>query len=202
ETRLDLSVAAQPWWGDHAFYPQPEGWPVLEDRFPLVPMTALIEIMGDEARKLVPDGVVIAVDQVRAFKWLAVEPAAQVVVRAAVDHEATAAAPGTIVVRTSIDGHARALVRLATAHPTAPAPQAGEVHGEISRVWEVETIYPGGHLFHGPAYQGIDAIRAFGTDGVAGTLETKPFPGSLLDNAGQLFGLWVAARADRDQIGR
>ncbi|MBE7324086.1 polyketide synthase dehydratase domain-containing protein [Nocardioides sp. Y6] len=202
ESRIDLSVVAQPWWGDHAFYPQPEDWPVLEDRFPLVPMTALIEIMGDEARKLVPHGVIVAVEQVRAFKWLAVEPATQVVVRAAVDAEATAAAAGsgTIVVRTSIDGHARALVRLATAHPAPPAPRAGQVHGEISRIWEVETIYPEGHLFHGPAYQGIAAISAFGTDGVAGTLETKPFPGSLLDNAGQLFGLWVAARADRDRL--
>lgn len=200
ETLLDLSVAAQPWWGDHAFYPQRAGWPVLEDRYPLVPMTALIEIMGDAARQLVPGSVVAAVEQVRAFKWLAVEPATRVAVRAVVDTDATAAATGTVVVRTTIDGHARAVVRLAAAHPAPPAPQAGAVHGDIPRAWEVETIYPEGHLFHGPAYQGIAAIEAFGTDGVVGTLETKPFPGSLLDNAGQLFGLWVAARADRDRL--
>src|SRR5690606_37618472 len=59
ETVLELSVADQPWWGDHAFYPQPEGWDCLEDRFPLVPLTALIEMLSDEAQKLVPGSVVV-----------------------------------------------------------------------------------------------------------------------------------------------
>ncbi|QCC78433.1 acyltransferase domain-containing protein [Nocardioides daphniae] len=123
ETVLELSVAAQPWWGDHAFYPQPEGWECLEDRFPLVPMTALIEMLADEAQKLVPGSVVVAVEQVRAFKWLAVEPAATVTVRATLDAEAsTAAGPGSWCVKASIDGHTRAVVRLAAEHPQAPAP--------------------------------------------------------------------------------
>ncbi|WP_110240540.1 type I polyketide synthase [Nocardioides gilvus] len=201
ETLLELSVAAQPWWGDHAFYPQPPGWECLEDRFPLVPLTALIEMLADEAHKLLPGGVVVSVEQVRAFKWLAVEPAAAVTVRATLDVEASAAAgEGTYLVKSSIEGHARAVIRLAASHPEAPAPRATPVHGEIPRIWTVEEIYPGGHLFHGPAYQGISSIEAFGTDGAAGHLETKPFPGSLLDNAGQIFGIWVAARAEKDRL--
>ena len=201
ETVLELSVAAQPWWGDHAFYPQPPGWDCLEDRFPLVPLTALIEMLSEEAQKLLPGSVVVSVEQVRAFKWLAVEPAVAVTVRATLDVEASeAAGEGTYCVKASIDGHARAVVRLSTSYPPAPEPRATPVHGEIPRIWTVEQIYPDGHLFHGPAYQGITSIEAFGTDGAAGHLETKPFPGSLLDNAGQIFGIWVAAHADKDRL--
>ncbi|MFC6154994.1 type I polyketide synthase [Nocardioides yefusunii] len=205
ETLVPLSVEAQPWWGDHAFYPQQPGWPVLEDRFPLVPLTGLVEMMGDAARELVPGSVVVSISDVRAFRWLAVEPAVEARLVAKIDDDASAAAravhgPDTFVVRTSFEGHCRAVVTLSGAHPAAPAPAAPPVTGVIDRAWTPETIYPDGHLFHGPAYQGIVSMEAFGVNGAAGHLLTKPYPGSLLDNAGQIFGLWVAARADKDRL--
>lgn len=205
ETLLSLSVAEQPWWGDHAFYPQQPGWPVLEDRYPLVPLTGLIEMMSDAAQALVPGSVVVSITDVRAFRWLAVEPAVDARILATIDPSATEQAqavhgPETFVVKTTIDGHCRAVVTLGPAYPQAPNPAAPEVTGEISKPWTPETIYSHGHLFHGPAYQGIVSMERFGVDGAAGHLVTKPFPGSLLDNAGQIFGLWVAARADKDRL--
>jgi len=201
ETVLHLSVADQPWWGDHAFYEQPDGWPCLEDEFPLVPMTAIIEMLATEAEALVPGTVTVAIESVRAFRWLAVEPAADVAVRATLDVAATdARTDGITVVRSAIDGHARATVLLAPAYAASPAPKAVAVNGELPLPVTVERLYEKRHLFHGPAYQGIKAFDEFGTDGVVGRLETKPFPGSLLDNAGQLFGFWVATAADRDRL--
>ncbi len=127
---LRLSVADQPWWGDHAFYKQPPGWDCLEDEFPLVPMTAILQMASDEAEALVPGTVTTVIESVRAFKWLAVEPAVEVTVRAAIDAAATAAAPpGTTVVRCSVDGHARAVVHLAPGTPTRRRRRPGRSTG-------------------------------------------------------------------------
>ncbi|MCD6641154.1 MAG: polyketide synthase dehydratase domain-containing protein, partial [Nocardioides sp.] len=190
----------QPWWIDHAFYPQPEGWPVLEDRFPLVPMTGLVEMMAAEATALVPGTVAIAVEGVRAFRWLAVEPAAHPVFTAAIDATATAArTDGATVVRTAIEGHSRAVVVVAPAFPAAPAPDTRELHGDIE-IPDLTRVYPEGHLFHGPSYQGLRRFDRFAEDGSRGLLESQPATGALLDNAGQLFGYWVACKVDRDKL--
>ncbi|MCU1496694.1 MAG: Modular polyketide synthase, partial [Acidimicrobiales bacterium] len=195
-----LSVVAQPYWRDHSFYEQPEGWPCIEDTFPLVPMTAIIELLAAEAEALAPGQVVVSIEAVRAFKWLAVEPPVAVTVRAVLDGDAEGHEGGTTVARSSIDRHARAQVRLAAAYPPAPAPASRPVTGEIPLPVSVERLYAERHLFHGPEYQGIRSFTAFGTDGVAGRLESQPAPGALLDNAGQLFGFWMASAVDRDRL--
>jgi acyl transferase domain-containing protein/phosphopantetheinyl transferase len=193
-----LSVAEQPFWLDHAFYEQPPGWPVIEDLFPLVPMTGIIELLQQEAEALVPGSVAVRVEAIRAFRWLAVEPPTAVTVRVQRDPDADLG--GEVAVKASIDGHARATVIVAPRHPEPPAPVARPITGEIACPAQPDTLYDERHLFHGPAYQGLVRFDAFGLDGAAGELETKPFPGSLLDNAGQLFGFWLAQRVDRDRL--
>lgn len=200
EVTWELSVEAQPWWHDHSFYEQPPGWPCLEDEFPLVPMTAIIEMLAAEAEALVPDTVAVKVTSVRAFRWLAVEPPVSVSVKVAIDDKATAAAPeGTTVVRASVEGHARAMIHLAANWLAPPAPAAGPVNGHIDLPVTPERIYGERHLFHGPAYQGLRELQ-FGTDGARGVLWTGDAPGALLDNAGQVFGLWMASAVDRDRL--
>ena len=195
----DLSVAEQPYWLDHAFYEQPAGWPVVDDVFPLVPMTAIIEMLQHEAEALVPGSVAVRVEAIRAFKWLAVHPPTSVTIRTTRDGEPDPAT-GEVAVKASIDKHARATVVVAPAYPEPPAPAAVPVTGEIHCPAQPDTLYAERHLFHGPAYQGLVTFEAFGDDGAAGTLVTKDFPGSLLDNAGQLFGYWLAQRVDRDRL--
>ncbi|WP_185994382.1 type I polyketide synthase [Nocardioides campestrisoli] len=224
-----LSIAEQPWWADHAFFQQPDGWPCVEDTFPLVPMTGIVQMMVEEAEALVPGTVAVRVESVRAFKWLAVEPAVEVTVRAAVDPVSTQAAneagldepgppdhcsqhsqhdhhhvpghPGPVtVVRASIDGHARAVVHLAAAHSAPPRPWNRFLRGRLEMPVPVEEIYTRRHLFHGPSYQGIRSIERFAGDGVRGTLVSQPATGALLDNAGQLFGYWFACAVDKDRM--
>ncbi len=197
ETRRRLSVADQPFWLDHAFYEQPADWPVLEDLFPLVPMTAIVEMLQHEAEALLPGHVAVRVEAIRAFRWLAVEPAAEVTIRAVVDGEP---GPGEIAVKATVDRHARATVVVAPSYPAAPPSAAAAIEGEIPIPAHPDTLYQERHLFHGPAYQGLISFDRFGLDGVSGELETKPFPGSLLDNAGQMFGFWLAQRVDRDRL--
>ena len=200
ETVHHLSVADQPFWLDHAFYEQPAGWPVVDDLFPLVPMTAIIEMLQHAAEDLVPGSVATRVEAIRAFKWLTVHPPTAVTVRATRDGDGPDPATGETTVKASIDKHARATVVVANDYPEPPAPQAVAVNGEIHCPCTPETLYEERHLFHGPAYQGLLTFDEFGEDGASGLLETKDFPGSLLDNAGQLFGFWLAQRVDKDRL--
>jgi acyl transferase domain-containing protein/phosphopantetheinyl transferase (holo-ACP synthase) len=200
ETVHHLSVADQPYWLDHAFYEQPAGWPVVDDLFPLVPMTAIIEMLQHAAEDLVPGTVATRVEAIRAFKWLTVHPPTAVTVRATREGDGADPATGETSVKASIDKHARATVVVAPGYPEPPAPQAVAVNGEIHCPCTPETLYEERHLFHGPAYQGLLTFDEFGDDGASGLLETKDFPGSLLDNAGQLFGFWLAQRVDKDRL--
>jgi acyl transferase domain-containing protein/phosphopantetheinyl transferase len=200
ETVHHLSVADQPYWLDHAFYEQPAGWPIVDDLFPLVPMTAIIEMLQHAAEDLVPGTVATRVEAIRAFKWLTVHPPTAVTVRATRDGDGVDPATGETSVKASIDKHARATVIVANEYPHPPAPQAVAINGEIPCPCTAETLYDERHLFHGPAYQGLLTFEEFGEDGASGLLETKDFPGSLLDNAGQLFGFWLAQRVDKDRL--
>ena len=140
------------------------------------------------------------VEAIRAFKWLTVHPPTAVTVRATRDGDGPDPATGETTVKASIDKHARATVVVAPDYPEPPQPQATAVHGEIACPCTPETLYEERHLFHGPAYQGLLTFDEFGEDGASGLLETKDFPGSLLDNAGQLFGFWLAQRVDKDRL--
>lgn len=199
ETVWSLSVEDQPFWFDHAFYEQPAGWPVVEDLFPLVPMTGIIERLMDEAVGVVPGQVPVRVEGIRAFRWLAVHPPTAVTVRVSRDGDQV---PGVeTAVKASIDGHARATVVCADRYPSPPPPAAGPVHGRIDNpASPVDVLYSDRHLFHGPEYQGVRRFDDFGEDGVSGVLEAGSAPGALLDNAGQLFGFWLAQRVDRDRL--
>ena len=196
-TTRHLSLEVEPRWADHAFFAQPEGWHEPADRFPLVPITGILEILAEAACDLVPGQVAVALEDVRAFQWLAVDPPVTITIRAAIDPDDPG--PG-VAVKVSIDRHARATVRLAPVYPPSPAPVAVPVTGSIPLPMTVDRLYTDGHLFHGPEYQGVVSFDEFGADGVRGRLVSKPAPGALLDNAGQLFGFWVACAVDRDKL--
>jgi acyl transferase domain-containing protein len=177
-----LSLATMPELIDHTFFRQPEGWSVLSDRHPVVPMTALIALMIEEAGKLAPGRVAVAVEDVRAFRWLvaATPVAARFVCRRDGDRVAV-----------QIDGYAEATVRFAAAYPPAPSDDTAPLAGATPAPHTPEQIYADRWMFHGPAYRGIAAVGPMGADGIRGTLETGAATGALLDNAGQLFGYWV-----------
>jgi acyl transferase domain-containing protein len=185
-----ISVETHPELVDHTFFRQPPGWPVLSDRHPVVPMTALIELFLDAARALVPEKVAIGVDDVQAFRWL--------VVSRPVDLKIVARFDGADRVAVAIDGYAQGTVRLADAYPLAsarrPAPSGRPAPIPAARLYEDR------FMFHGPAYQGVVELGPVGDASMSGVLATPPAIGALLDNAGQLFGYWVMLASERDRL--
>jgi hypothetical protein len=97
--RRELSVAAEPALVDHTFYRPPDGR-ALDERFPVVPMTMILELMAAAALEACPGRTVIGLENVRALRWLAVEPA--------VDLEIRAEPQADDRVRVTVDGYARA----------------------------------------------------------------------------------------------
>lgn len=187
-----FSVERFPFLVDHTFYRQPPGWKELADRYPVVPMTMTLETMLEKARALVPERVPIALEGVRAWRWLAVEPPVEVEVSARFD--------GAERVKVTIEGYADGTVVLASSWPPAPPSDPATFSGSPRTPVPAERLYSDRWMFHGPAYQGIRVISPMGKDGLRGVIETGAAKGALLDNAGQLFGYWVMEHTEVDRM--
>jgi acyl transferase domain-containing protein len=189
-----LSVESDPHLVDHCFYRQPPGWPAVADRYPVVPGTMTIAMMIDAAKQLAPERVAVAVEDVRAYRWLAVAPPVEIEITATVrDRDRDR-------VDVDVPGYARATVVLADAYPDAPAPALPPLTKARPAPFDARTMYDDRWMFHGPAYQGVVELGPMGDDGVDGAIETLPAQGALLDCAGQLMGWWVMQTATHDRL--
>ncbi len=197
-----LSVETEPFLLDHCFYRQPAGWPVASDLFPVVPMTMLIALMGDEARSAVPGTVVVGLDGIRALRWLAVAPPVEITVRSEVvgPVDGTDLPVGSTAVRVSIDGYASATVLVAPSFPAPPPADGRTMSGSRPVGLSAREMYDDRWMFHGPAYQGVVELGSTADDGIEGVLEDLPAPGALLDCAGQLMGLWAMRATETDRL--
>jgi len=191
-TTRALSVTTDPYLHDHCFYRQPPGWPIVSDHYPVVPMTMTIGMLIDAARELCPDLVPIAVEEIRALRWLAVEPSVEI------SMQAKLRAPQLVDV--DLPGYARATVRFAAAYPAAPRAALPPLTAPRAAPHTAAQMYADRWMFHGPAYQGVTSMGPVGSDGVDGEITTLPAPGALLDCAGQLMGWWVMHTEKRDRL--
>jgi phosphopantetheinyl transferase len=148
--------------------------------------------MLDAARAVVPGKVAIAIEDVRAFRWLAVAPPVAIELRAR-------ALPDDQV-EVEVPGYSRAVVTLADDYPPAPAPRLPALAAPRATPITAERLYADRWMFHGPRYAGVVALGPMDDTGVDGTIEVLPAPGALLDNAGQLMGWWVMDQATIDRL--
>ncbi len=190
-TRTDirtLSVKTFPELIDHSFYRQKANWPILVDVYPVVPMTMSIALMIDAAEKLLPGHVAVAIENVRAFRWLAVAPPVDVSISTRLVNKNT--------VDVSIDGYIDARVELAPKYTAPPRASLPPLLDPCESEVTARALYEERRMFHGPAYQGVTKIGQMGSNGIEGEIEAGAATGALLDNAGQLFGFWVHETTD------
>lgn len=180
--RLDINNNI-PWVMDHAFYPQREGWPIIADRHPVIPLTMEISLMRDAVRQIIPDMQVVALENVRAFKWLIVEEPVEI--------EITVNRSEMGVAEVSIAGYAEARALLQKEFPQSPAPMNQQLKGERATAIDARQLYDENWMFHGPAYQSITELGPIADNGIRGKLKVSVGEGALLDNMGQLAGYWV-----------
>ena len=187
-----LSLKTLPYVRDHCVYLQPDGWPEPADRFPVVPMTTLLELAAEAAREVCPGGLVTGYSAVRALRWLAVAPPVDLAVSATPDGDGR--------VRVSLGDYAAVTVHLGARYPAQPPPDpAGLAAGHPAPV-SAEALYRDRWMFHGPAFAGVHEVRTLAADGIRGTLRALPAPGALLDAAGQLLGHWMQLKLSGDRL--
>ena len=190
--RRRLDFESTPHLLHHCFFAQPEGWPHPGDGFPVVPMTMSLSMMIEAVRGIAGDRVVIGLENVRAHFWIAVEEPLEITI------DARFVADDRVHVR--IDHYIDADVLLAAEYPAAPEADGSPLEGERPVPFDAARMYADRWMFHGPAYQGVVELTGVGEHGIRGVLEEKPAEGALLDCAGQLFGLWIMLKADRDRM--
>ncbi|MER6815179.1 beta-ketoacyl synthase N-terminal-like domain-containing protein [Spirillospora sp. NPDC000708] len=194
-----FSLEAMPYLADHCVFPQPPDWPDMSDRFPIVPLATLLEVMAATARELLPDTVVVGFESVRAVRWVVAAPPTSAAIRAHLVDGGGAAGTGPRRVKVVIPGHTDGTVLLAERHSAPPPPDRTPLTGEGPPVVSAERLYEERWMFHGPLFRGVTEVTALAEDGVRGVLTSLPTPGALIDSAGQLCGHWIQVYGEKDQ---
>ncbi|MFD3418994.1 type I polyketide synthase [Streptomyces decoyicus] len=191
-TTRHLSLRTLPYVRDHCVYLQPDDWPEPADRFPVVPMTTLLELAAEAAQEARPGHTVTGYSDVRALRWLPVAPPVDLAVTA------TPADDGRVRVR--LGEHAAVTVHLAAHHPPPPPPDPSALTSCQTAPVSAEALYRDRWMFHGPAFAGVHEVSTLAADGIRGTLRALPAPGALLDAAGQLLGHWMQLKLTGDRL--
>jgi acyl transferase domain-containing protein/phosphopantetheinyl transferase len=214
-TRLVLDLRAHPLLHDHCLLRFPkelEPLKPVQERLPTLPMTASLEILCEAATTLAPGWQVVALHDVEARRWLALESVSQLpiqiharCVRAESEEvevavEIRAEKNGAPAEEPSLLGR----VTLRRELPPAPAPLPVRLDRPCPR--SIDEYYHDGPLFHGPRFQVIRELRAMSDEGVEAILEV-PDPqrlfaaplqaapildAALIDGLGQVLGYPVA----------
>jgi acyl transferase domain-containing protein len=185
-----LSLERFPELRDHALFPQRPGWPEAHDSFPVVPLTMLIELATEHAAAAGNDLVAVGVENMSALKWLEVSGPTDVQIRCDFD--------GNERVKVHIGEYVTCEVVMAKSYPAAPAFDDAPLANPRPSPITGPELYETGRMFHGPAYQGLVEIEVLADDGCRAMLRTPSGRASLLDNAGQLFGVWIQERYQTD----
>ena len=191
-TTRTISVETMPTLLDHSFYRQPPGWPVISDRYPVVPMTTLIDLMIEHAEQTVPGRVAVAVEDVCAYRWFSVfNP---------VDLPITCSFDGGDRVHVRLGDYSEATVVVADHYASPPPDDVAPLAAAAPAPIDARTLYEDRWMFHGPEFQGVVDVGVLGDDGIRGVLEVGSARGAFLDNAGQLYGYWVMARHETNRL--
>lgn len=186
------SVATMPEVVDHCLIRLPKDLSNLAERFPVVPMMRSIDTLIELAEELVPELIPIEIERVRANRWLEVEPAVDVELKAEFD--------GKDRIRVAVGDYLEGTVVLAKDYPPAPAPQPlGNISG-IQPCHTAREYYEDGWTFHGPAFQMLTELGPMTDKGIEGKIDCLPARGALLDAGGQLAGYWCVLHTERDRI--
>ncbi|HKG05631.1 MAG TPA: beta-ketoacyl synthase N-terminal-like domain-containing protein, partial [Pedobacter sp.] len=188
--QLDVTLENSPYLVDHSLLRQPKGWHCVDDMDPVIPMTMIFELFAEIAKAQSPAEHVHKIMNIRVFQWMNVaKPFRETI---------TGEWKSQQLAYLNLERFANAEVLLSGSYAQA-SKRTYDVGAPLNIDRTAEQIYEE-HMFHGPGYQGIRKLTAVGDKGITGIIEGGAGKGSLLDNAGQLFGLWLQLTLTKDRI--
>lgn len=182
---ITVSTHTMPFLLDHCFYRQAPLWPDIEDRWPVVPGTTILDLVRQALERRYQGSRVIGFRDARFLSWLPGEPEQDVEIQYDEGDD------GWIHVR--FGAYASVSARLARQYEASD-----DVVPEISAAWtaceiSAEELYSKRIMFHGLSFQGVTRIGPIGPDGIAGLIRPSSVPGAVMDCMGQIFGYWLIA---------
>jgi acyl transferase domain-containing protein/phosphopantetheinyl transferase (holo-ACP synthase) len=210
-TRLVLDLQMHPLLQDHCLLRIPEELKSLkppQELLPTVPMTASLEILCEAATVLAPGWEIVALHDVEAHRWIALESALQQPVQIQAQCVCADSAEVEVAVEIRVEkngkcGDTPALsgrVTLRHNFPSPPAPLQVRLDRACPRT--ASEYYHNGPLFHGQRFHVIRELCTMSDEGIeallevpdpqalfAAPLQTQPIlDAALLDGLGQVLG--------------
>ncbi|MCS6864888.1 MAG: polyketide synthase dehydratase domain-containing protein [Gemmataceae bacterium] len=155
-----------------------------QNGLPVLPMTFSLEAMSEAASLLLPGKVVIAIRQVRLYRWLPFD-AEPTTLEVQAQLAACDPQTGIAEVKANVrdlgnsflpDGAhkpaSEAVIVLADRYPEPPPLKPFRLTDEVRCRSTVEDLRR--NMFHGPLFQMITSLDRTGREGIEGTLEVKP----------------------------
>jgi phosphopantetheinyl transferase len=193
---------------DHDFVHAPGIKPPAE-RFPVLPLTAGLELMAETAACLAPGLGLVGIDDVTARRWIAVADGGALDLRAdgTVHQHDGDGVRIKVEIRTEGDpvpaagGTLRFGRRYAAAAPPIAMPPTNT---RLETGLDAARLYAERHLFHGPRFQGLHGTVEVGPDGARARVRILPAHDwfastarpqllcdpAALDTVGQLLAVW------------
>jgi 3-oxoacyl-(acyl-carrier-protein) synthase/malonyl CoA-acyl carrier protein transacylase/phosphopantetheinyl transferase (holo-ACP synthase) len=194
EVPLELSLADQPYLMDHAIVNQPPGWPHADEIYPVVPMTMSMELLAEIAQRQAPGLKVVKIGPATAMDFLRVNHPVHAVVKGCWTSDST--------VSLTIPGKVMMDITVAEDYPVRPAGLVADMVSQIGAPAR-EPDNPAGaysYSFHGPGYRSLRHCALFGQHGFVCGLRRAAGKGSLLDNMGQMVGLFLHYYAPDNKV--
>lgn len=188
---------------------------------PIMPLTMSMEILAQGAAVLMPHWCLVAMKEIRAYRWIALDRDVITLQlrarRTPQQREVHVQIHEMRGVDGAVDEHTSPIVEgimvFAQEYPPPPVADALPLQEELSGKWPPERLYEEA-MFHGPAFRGVASMDRIGADGAQATLEVLPLDNLLpsgvsrswitdpvlLDQPGQVVGFWAAQLLERGYL--
>lgn len=193
EEDLHVSLETHPTLIGHSLVKQPSYWDCAEDLNPVIPMTMTFELLAEAALKQDPSMKIVRIGPISVFQWMEVHtPFIQKINGIWKSEE---------VLSLGIKNYASGEVTLRDSLPEPDPFYVNDIDlGEnIRPLPTVEEVYEK-YMFHGTEYQGIEKVVNVTDKGIRTYIRKQAGKGSLLDNMGQTYGLYLHLVLDKNNV--
>jgi phosphopantetheinyl transferase/acyl carrier protein len=220
-TKVEISLDAYPFLRDHTLGRRISVTDPQLTGLPIVPLTMSMEMMAEAAAILMPRMRLVAMRDVRAYRWIALDEEsvtlelsarrlpAQQAVHVQLREGSTADQRSMASTAPIVEG----VMAFAEEYPVPPTARELALADECPSKWSANRLYPDA-MFHGPAFQGVQSLDRVGQDGAEATLEALPLKDLfasgdpdllqtdlvLLDQPGQVVGFWAMQQLEESRL--
>lgn len=193
EEDLYVSLETHPTVIDHSLVEQPKHWTEPDDLNPVIPMTMTFELLAEAAHKQDLSKKILKLGPVSVFQWMNVDkPFIQKINGVWKSNDS---------ISVNIKGFASGEVVLGDNYPQADKFYLNKIDlGENIKPLPTKDEVYRSFMFHGPTYQGIEKVTDITQKGIRAYIKHSGGKGSLLDNLGQVYGLYLQLILDKNAV--